>query len=59
MMKDVNDYIKGDQQNLKTLYVKNIEKDNSIMYSRDKLKLNFKGRVSIGSYNSHDEEMEE
>ena len=59
MMKDVNDHIKGDQQDLKALYVKNKEKDYSIMYSRDKLKLNFKGRASIGSYNSHEEEMEE
>ena len=59
MMKDVNDHIKGDQQNLKSLYVKSIEKDNSFTYSREKLKLNFKGRVSIGSYNSHEEEQEE
>lgn len=59
MMKDVNDHIKSDQQNLKSLYVKSIEKDNSFTYSREKLKLNFKGRVSIGSYNSHEEEQEE
>ena len=60
MMKDVNDQIKGDQQTLKNFYVvKSMQNDNSLTYSREKLKLNFKGRASIGSYNSHEEEMEE
>ena len=57
-LKETNDHIKADQKNLHT-YIKSMEKDDSLIYSKEKLKLNFKGRASLASNISHELKQED
>ena len=57
-LKETNEHIKADQINLSS-YVKSIDKDQPLTYSREKLKLNFKGRTSLASNLSNEYQLQD